>query len=62
MNDSDRRYLSRFVLDPTMEYRWEDLYEFDFCYSEDDELDPFDDESNMDADDPIPDDKNLFRN
>jgi hypothetical protein len=50
MNASDRQYLSKFELDPAMEDRWEDLYEFDFYSSEDEEMDPFDDES-------IPDDE-----
>jgi hypothetical protein len=55
VNASDRRYLSRFELDPVLEYRWEDLYELDFYDPEDEEIDPFDDENDMDVDDPIPD-------
>jgi hypothetical protein len=61
MNDSDRRYLSRFALDPTMEYRWEDLYGFDFSCPYD-EMDPFDDENILNAEDTIPKDDFLFEN
>ena len=62
MNASDRQYLSRFALDPVMEYRWEDLYGFDFYYSTDDEMNPFDDESIPDTEDTIPEDDFLFKN
>ena len=61
MNDSDRRYLSRFALDPTMEYRWEDLYGFDFSCPYEDETNPFDDENIPDAEDTIPDDEILSK-
>ena len=61
MNDSDRRYLARFALDPTMEYRWEDLYAFDFPCPYDDEMDPFDDENILDAKDTIPENDFLFK-
>ncbi|MGD8880491.1 MAG: hypothetical protein PVI82_01290 [Desulfobacterales bacterium] len=62
MNDSDRRYLSRFALDPTMEYRWKDLYGFDFSCPYDDEMDPFNDRNILDAEDTIPEDDFLFKN
>ena len=44
MYDSDRKYLSRFVLDPDTEYGSEDLYGVDFFpyLSCDDDLDLFD--------------------
>ena len=57
MNDSDREYLSRFSLDPAIEYSFEDLYA---SYFSDDELDPFDDETISDAEDSIPEDDFLF--
>jgi len=56
MNASDRHYLSRFALDPAMEFKWEDLYDLDLYCPEDEEMDPFDAENNMGAEDPIPDD------
>jgi hypothetical protein len=59
MNSSDRQYLSRFALDPVMEYRWEDLYEFDFYCLEDEEIDPINDENILDAEDTNPDDEIL---
>lgn len=62
MNASDRRYLSKFALDPAIEYRWEDLYELDFYDPEAEEMDPIDDENDMDADDPIPDADIHFKN
>ena len=62
MNASDRQYLSRFELDPAMEDRWDDLYEFEFYASKDEEMDPFNDESIPDADDTIPDDEILSKN
>ena len=34
MYDSDREYLSRFSLDPAIEYGFEDLYGSDFSYEE----------------------------
>ena len=42
MNDSDRKYLSRFSLDPDIEYDSEDLYGIDFSLyvPDDDDLDP----------------------
>ena len=61
MNASDRQYLSRFALDPAMEFKWEDLYDFDFYCREDEEVGPLNDESIPDAEDPIPDDDILFR-
>ena len=60
MNDSDRRYLSWFALDPAMEYKWEDLYGFDFSYP--DEIDQFDDENISDSEDLILEDDFLFEN
>lgn len=62
MNASDRQYLSRFALDPAIEYDGEDLDGFDFSYSSDAELDPFDDENIQDAEDTIPEDDFLFEN
>jgi hypothetical protein len=56
MYESDRQYLSRFSLDPEIEFRWEDLYRFDvfheFAY--DDEMDTLDDEKILDVAYPIP--------
>jgi hypothetical protein len=60
MYDSDRKYLSRFSLDPAIEYGCEDLSGSDFSY--DDEMDPFDDENILDAQDSIPEDDFLFEN
>ena len=42
MYDSDRKYLSRFALDPETEYGSEDLYGTDFSVyvSYDDDMDP----------------------
>jgi len=60
MDDSDKKYLSRFALDPAIEYGCEDQYGFDFSY--DDEMDPFDDENILDAEDAIPEDDFLFEN
>ena len=63
MNDSDRKYLSRFSLDPDIEYGSEDLYGIDFSpyVSCDDDLDLFDDE-NSDSEDSIREDDLLFGN
>jgi hypothetical protein len=62
MMDSDRQYLSRFELDPDIEFRWEDLYGFDVSYefTYDDEMDTIDDENMLDAEDTIPEDDFLF--
>jgi hypothetical protein len=57
MNDSDREYLSRFSLDPSIENTFEDLYG---SYFSDDEIDPFDDETISDVEDSIPEDDFLF--
>ena len=64
MLDSDRQYLSRFELDPDIEFRWEDLYGFDVSYefTYDDEMDTFDDVNIRDAEDTIPRDDFLFKN
>jgi hypothetical protein len=48
MYDSDRKYLARFALDPEMEYGGEILYESDFSYSYEDEMDQFVDENLLD--------------
>ena len=42
MNDSDRKYLSKFSLDPDIEYGSEDIYGIDFSLyvSDDGDLDP----------------------
>ena len=63
MVDSDRKYLSRFALDPDMEYGSEDLCGFDFsrygfC---DDTPEPFDGK-NLDTEDLILEDDFLFEN
>lgn len=57
MNDSDRKYLSRFSLDPDTEYGSEDLYGIDFSpyVSCDDDLEAFDNEYS-DSEDLIMDD------
>ena len=60
MYDSDREYLSRFALNPEIEYSWEDPFGSDFSY--DDEMDPFDDESIPDAKYLILGDDFLFEN
>ncbi|MGD9058372.1 MAG: hypothetical protein PVG40_07480 [Desulfobacterales bacterium] len=61
MYDSDRKYLSRFSLDPDTEYGSEDLYGVDFSpyLSCDDDLDLFDNE-NSDSEDSILEDDFLF--
>ena len=61
MNDSDKKYLSRFSLDPDTEYGNEDLYGIDFSpyASCDDDLDPFVNE-NSDSEDSILEDDFLF--
>jgi len=60
MNASDRQYLARFALDPAMEYKWEDLYGFDFsCPYE--EMDPYEDENILDTEDTIPGNGFLFK-
>lgn len=50
-DESDRQYLSRFELDPEIEFRWEDLYRVDifdeFVY--DDEMVTLDDEKILDV-------------
>ena len=53
MYDSDRKYLSRFSLDPDTEYGSEDLYGVDFSpyLSCDDDLDPIFSED-LDPEDP----------
>jgi hypothetical protein len=63
MNDSDRKYLSRFSLDPDIEYGREDLCGFDFSLyaSCKNDLDPFDNE-NLDSEDLIMEDDFLFEN
>jgi hypothetical protein len=60
MYDSDRKYLSRFSLDPAIEFGFEDLYGSDFSY--DDEIDPVDDENISDSEDLILEDDFLFEN
>ena len=54
MYDSDRQYLSRFALDPDMEYGSEDLYGTDFSAvaSYDDEPDPLR-SGDLDPEDPF---------
>lgn len=59
MNASDRQYLSRFEVDPELDYQWEDLYESDFHCSPDDETDLFDRENILDPEDPDPDEEIL---
>jgi len=56
MYDSDKKYLSRFALDPSIEYGCEDLNGADFPYPCDEEADLFDDENILDLEDSILDD------
>ena len=53
LNDSDRKYLSKFSLDPDIEYGSEDIYGIDFSFyvSDDDDLDPIFSED-LDPEDP----------
>ena len=53
MNDSDRKYFSKFSLDPDIEYGSEDIYGIDFSLyvSDDDDLDPIFSED-LDPEDP----------
>jgi hypothetical protein len=60
MNDSDKEFLSRFSLDPATEYSFEDLY--GSYFSDDDEIDPFENEKIPDSEDLILDDDFLFEN
>jgi hypothetical protein len=60
MNASDRKYLSRFVLDPAIEYGLDDLDESDLSY--DDEMDLFDVKNKLNAKDSILEDDFLFEN
>ena len=60
MNYSDKEFLSRFSLDPAIEYSFEDLYGRDFSYEE--EINPFDDENISDSEDLILEDGFLFDN
>ena len=60
MNDSDKEFLSRFSLDPLIEYNFEDLYGSDFSYEE--VINPFDDENILDSEDLILKDDFLFDN
>jgi hypothetical protein len=57
MYDSDRKYLSRFALDPAMEYGGEDRFESDFF---DDEMDLSDYDGLADGEDSIPEDGLFF--
>jgi hypothetical protein len=61
MYDSDRKYLSRFALDPETEYGSEDLYAFDLSPHGfyDDAPEPLDDQK-LDAEDFILEDDFLF--
>ena len=60
MNYSDKEFLSRFSLDPGTEYSFEDI---DGSYfSDDDEMDPFDNEKIPDSEDLILEDDFLFDN
>ena len=54
MYDSDMQYLSRFALDPEIEYGSEDVYATDLSdlVNNDNDLDPFNDE-NLDMQDLI---------
>jgi hypothetical protein len=58
MNDSDKEFLSRFSLDPALESSFEDLY--GSYFSDDDEINPLDDENMPDSDDSILKDDFLF--
>ena len=59
MYESDREYLSKFSLDPEIEYSFEELYGFDFSYDEE-EMNPLDDENISDAEDSSLDDDFFF--
>ena len=59
MNASDRQYLSRFALDPELEFKWEDLYDLDLYGSEDEEAHVFGDENILGPEDTNPDDDML---
>lgn len=59
MYESDREYLSRFVLDPETEYGFEELYGLDFSVEEE-EMTPVYDENDSDAEDSISEDDFLF--
>ena len=60
MNASDRKYLSRFVLDPATEYSLEDLYGSDLYH--DDEMDLIDVKNKLNAKDSILEDDFLVEN
>ena len=62
MYDSDRQYLARFTLGPALESGFEDLYGSDFFYSDEDEINPFENENIPDSEDLILDDDFLFEN
>jgi len=58
MNVSDRKYFSRFAMEPTLEYGQDDLYAFEFCY--DNQPDFFDGENLLDEEDNILEDDDLL--
>jgi hypothetical protein len=60
MNESDREYLSRFTLDPSIENSFEDLYGSNL--SDDDGVDSFDNDNLLDAEDLTLEDDFLFKN
>jgi hypothetical protein len=60
MYETDRKYLSRFALDPATEYGLEDLCGSDLSY--DDEMDLFDVENKPNTKDSILEDDFLFEN
>jgi hypothetical protein len=59
MNASDRKYLSRFALDPATEYGLEDLYGSDLYY---DEMDLSDVKNKLNTKDSILEDNFFFEN
>lgn len=64
MNTSDLQYLSRFALDPEIEYGGEDPYGVDISYDfyNDDEAESFDDDTFLASEDEPPEDDFLFEN
>ncbi|MDH3723058.1 MAG: hypothetical protein OET21_04035 [Desulfobacterales bacterium] len=60
MNDSDKEFLSRFSLDPLIEYSFEDIDGSDLSYY--DEIKPLDDENILGSEDLIVEDDFLFDN
>lgn len=60
MNVSDMKYLSKFAMDPALEYEHDDLYGFEFTF--DGQADSLDNENLLESDDLLEDDEFLFEN